>query len=394
MQILVLSSRVPWPLDKGDKLRLYHQLRYLAQIADIHLICLDDKGIDETAKNLLEGICQKVDFIPHRWWDKILGLFLSLFSGLPFSVGFFYSPLIKASIQSKTKDAHYDALYLQLVRMGPYRKGFNVPIYIDFMDCFTLSYKLRAQWSKNWFQKLFFQIECRRMNRYESKLSMDCRRSSSISARDARCIGYEIDHSDHVVIPNGVDTVYFSKNEFKSIEKTHDLVFVGNLGYFPNIQAVQFIYEQIWPLLSEKGFKNLKVLIAGSRPDQRVLKYISESFEVMADPPDIRLAYLRGKIFVAPLFCGAGQQNKILEAMSLEIPCITTTHVNASIGALPDREILLADRTEDFVRLIADLIENPGKAEDLAAQAYSMVQKNFSWKSSNQGLMKLFDLPE
>jgi glycosyltransferase involved in cell wall biosynthesis len=188
-----------------------------------------------------------------------------------------------------------------------------------------------------------------------------------------------------IVISNGVDLDYFQP---QSITKTVDLLFLGNLSYQPNRAAVDFLIQHIMPALI-KIRPTIKLNIAGAAMAEELKKYESSNIHLSGWHDDIRVAYASATLFVAPLFTGAGLQNKLLEAMSMKLPSITTSIVNASLHATENKEVIIANTTEEFVSKIIQLLDNPEQQIQLASQAYEFVSKKYGWDQSNQQLVDL-----
>ena len=134
--------------------------------------------------------------------------------------------------------------------------------------------------------------------------------------------------------------------------------------------------------VSEAGrVTHVDVLIAGARPSRAVRNLAGPGVEISGWVDDIRDAYRSGRVMVAPLLIGAGQQNKILEAMAMGVPCVTTDLVNRAIGAEPGREIFVANTAEEFATQILELLDDPALRERVAVEARDFVARNYSWRS-------------
>jgi glycosyltransferase involved in cell wall biosynthesis len=173
------------------------------------------------------------------------------------------------------------------------------------------------------------------------------------------------------------------------IEKIHDIAFIGNMGYVPNVEGARYLVQELLPKLIKK-YPNIKILIAGARPTALVQSFSSKNVTVTGWVEDIRIAYASANIFVAPLFLGSGQQNKILEAMSMEVPCITTNLVNNAIGAKDDSAIILADDANAFVKKIESLLDNPTEIQRIGIAGKEFVKDNYSWEHYVKPLEECF----
>ena len=180
-----------------------------------------------------------------------------------------------------------------------------------------------------------------------------------------------------VVVANGVDTDFFHP---LTREKEYDLVFTGNMGYPPNIDAAEFLVNKILPLVLEKR-PDLRVLIAGTSPTMRVMVLRSPHVEVSGWVPDMREAYARAKIFIAPMQLGTGLQNKLLEAMAMKIPCITSSLANQALNAKPGEEILVGETPQEYTHHILTLLKDKDSAASIGEKGLQFVLKNYSWET-------------
>ncbi|MEP6792707.1 MAG: glycosyltransferase, partial [Saprospiraceae bacterium] len=225
--------------------------------------------------------------------------------------------------------------------------------------------------------RFFFEMEARRLAAYERTIYKDFDHHIIISAQDRERL--KMPSKEHIaVIPNGVDTQYWQN--IGPNTASHDLVFVGNLGYGPNKSTASFIVKHILPELLKRKRK-VRVLIAGARPGHEVsaLNKI-EGVTVRGWVEDIREAYQDGRIFAAPMFSGLGLQNKILEAMSMRLPCVTSSMVNNAIGATPGKHILVADTIDDILSCIELLLDHPDRYEEIANAGREFVVAHYKWE--------------
>ena len=387
MRLLVLTSRFPYPLEKGDKLRIYHQIRMLSKNHEIILCALNDKPVEEEDYHELKKYCTKIYVFPISKFSIGANLTKAMLTGKSFQVAYFYRDGIMTQIRTIVQKERPDHVYCQLIRMSEYARQLPIPKTLDYMDCFSVGMERRAEESPTWL-KPFFKRESKKLTKYEGNIFSHFDAHSIISAQDRDLIKAK-DNQQISIIPNGIDLDFFEPSP--NYTPKYDLVFVGNMGYSPNVIAANYLGKSIMPLVWEKN-ADTNVLLAGARPAPKVKALTQDArIEVSGWIEDIRTAYQDGKIFVAPLFTGSGQQNKIIEAMALGIPCITTSLVNNAIGAKPNEEILIADSAEEFAGQILDLSTNPELQKKLSHNGREFVKNNISWKRSVELLESLWE---
>lgn len=383
MNVLVIAPRFPWPLEKGDKLRLYQQLRLLSRHHTLHLFAITHVPVSEHDLSHLRSICSSIHLHHIPFWRAGWNMLKGLFSSVPFSVLYFSDQAAIGSLNRLHSEIQPDLIYGQLIRSGEYLKRLAGMKVIDMMDAFSLIMKQRAEHA-SWWSRPFLQWEARRLQNYERDMPLHTSRQTFISHRDR----HEVDPDERwpaTIIPNGIDTTYFQSGSVSLDQEAYDLTFIGNLGYYPNYKAVLFLVHRIMPLVwSHRPATTL--LLAGARPVREIQKIADRRVRVIPWLDDIRQGYRKGSIFVAPIHLGAGQQNKILEAMAMELPVITTTHVNRGIQAKPNIDLLIADQPEEFAAHITRLLDAPADIDNMTRSARTFVETNYSWSTSVETL--------
>lgn len=377
MKLFVIVSRVPYPLDKGDKLRAYHQIKELSKRNEIHLCCLDDNNTSEESITHLKSICKEVSVFKLNKFKIYLNLFWALFSSKPFQVHYFYQLTVHSKIKQLIRVYNPDRIFCQLIRTAEYVKNEHTIVKtLDYMDAFSKGIDRRIETAG--LLKPIFREEAKRLLKYEH-LIFDYFDEHSIISEEDRQLIYHQNRDKIEVVTNGIDTTFFKP---LAENKSYDIIFVGNMSYAPNVSAVLFLVQEIVPLLS----KDIKVLIAGAEPSKEIKRLASSTIKVTGWIEDIREAYNSAKVFVAPLFIGTGLQNKLLEAMSMELPCITTELVNNSLKAENGLELEIANTAEDFANRISNLLNDIPKRDLLGKAARHFVEEEYSWEESTKKL--------
>lgn len=390
MKILVLTSRLPWPLDKGDKLRAYHQIRELAKTHDVYLFCLTSgkESLTATENKPLSSMIEGV--VVHRLSTvkRLVRLALAPFSARPFQVHWFYQRTAKRELDRWIAEIQPDVIYCQLVRMATYVQHMHhIPKVIDYMDALSAGIARQSRLAPRLLRWLY-RIEYRRLKGFESTVFDYFDGKTIISDADRKLIQHVENH--HIeVIPNGIDTEFFSLTHFAGERQEDDvLLFSGNMSYPPNVDAAKQLVNDVLPLVQTTG---VKVVIAGTDPAPEVRALAGENVEVTGWMEDIRSAYASATLFVAPLRIGTGQQNKILEAMAMQLPCITTQHVASGFPAIETTAPLnVANSPEGLARHIDRLLRDRKLAQSAGSLSREWVEKHCAWYASTEKLTDTF----
>ena len=323
----------------------------------------------------MEPYCKSIRIFSINKWLLPLQLLLGWFEGLPLQISYFLDRTIKRKVQYHIIHLEPDHVFCQLIRAAPYVRALPFPKTLDYMDVFSVGMLQLAERTKPF--GFLFKWEAARLAAYERTIYKDFNRHTIISVQDRNRL--KLASSDHVaVIPNGVDPSFLSYHAHKA--PAYDVVFVGNLGYGPNKEAALYLVNTLQPELIKMGL-NINILLAGARPGNK-LKRLAQPGKVTVKGwvEDIREAYADGRILVAPMFSGLGQQNKILEAMAMGLPCVTSTMVNNAIGAEENREILVGDNAKDLAGHIYQLLTNDDLYQQLASAGKAFVQSHYKWE--------------
>ncbi|MDX1478727.1 MAG: glycosyltransferase [Saprospiraceae bacterium] len=380
MRIAYITSRFPFPTEKGDKLRAFEHIRYLSRRHEVHCFSISHQPVPAEAADRLRQLCASVSVYVIPGWKVPVNIFRGMLNGLPVHVSYFLDAGLKQRMLSDLIRTAPDHIISQLIRTTEYVRSVPHSKTLDYMDTFSYGAAQRAG-SDVWWKRPFYAWESRRLRRYERQVYQDFDHHLIISGQDRSRLPLPYQRSVDVV-PNGVDLDYYQPQDRAP---RYDVVFVGNMGYLPNIEAAEFLVRRVMPQVWQ-GYPRATVCIAGARPHRRVTRLQNELVEVTGWVDDVRAYYASGKVFVAPMLSGMGQQNKILEAMAMGRPCITTSIVNNAIGAVPNQHVLLAENSRQFADQIERLISDPQLAGQLAAAARHFVATEFDWESQNKKL--------
>ncbi len=384
MRLLFILSRVPYPLEKGDKLRAFHMIRSLAQKHEIHLFCLADEQVDPEARIQLKQYCKEVHIHRIPWFVRWFGLARAVFTGKPFQVSYFYSSTAQRKLDAFIEQHMPQHIFCQLVRTVEYVKSYSLlPKTLDYMDAFSAGMKRMAERAP-FPMNLVMEAEYRRLRAYELDAARYFKHHLIISEQDANCI--DIEASIHV-IPNGIGTQFFEKRD---VARTRDVLFTGNMSYRPNVESAKFLANEIMPIVWQTH-PQTKLTLAGATPSPAVLQLKSEKVEVTGWVDDIVEVYQSSKVFIAPMLVNSGLQNKLLEAMACKLPSITTELANNALHAKPNVEVLIGTNAQELAERICFYLDHPEEAQEIAQRGFEHVVNQYSWEHESDRIEQLIE---
>jgi sugar transferase (PEP-CTERM/EpsH1 system associated) len=384
MKLFIILSRVPFPLDKGDKLRAFHQIKHLSKSNEIHLCCLNDIKIDKSSIKAIEPYCKTINVFKISRWSKCINVFLAFLSGKPFQVGYFYNSSIRKKISNLIMEIEPDHIFCQLIRVTEYVKHVQISKTLDYQDVLSKGMERRLANCQSYLRPVI-RYEASKLKKYESLIFDHFDNKTIISDSDRQCIDHP-KKNEIVIVPNGVDIDFFTPQK---TAKEFDLLFTGNMSYPPNVLSVEYIVKRILPIVHIVN-PDVRLLIAGIDPSHRVKMLASEKVIVSGWVDDIRKCYDRSRIFIAPMQIGTGMQNKILEAMAMKLPCITSNLANNSIGAADGKEILIADAPQKYADIVNALLADESMAMEIAEKGNNFVRNIYNWSVQTSKLEDLF----
>ncbi len=375
--IFVILSRIPYPLEKGDKLRAFYQIRELSRHHELIICALSDEKPHILAHRELGKYSKNIYFFRLRRCGIIFSLGGAVFSGKPFQTAYFFSKRIRRNIISLIDKHKPDHIFCQLIRTAEYATGVNIDKTIDYQDVFSEGLRRRLEFAP-WYLKPLLSAEFRRVKRYERTVFDLFDKKTIISYPDRDKIPHP-GRDSITVIPNGVDTNFFRP---ENLDKEFDILFTGNMAYPPNVDGAEFLVKEIMPLVW-RDFPETRVVIAGANPAPGVRALEGRNVIITGWVDDIREYYWRSRIFVAPMRIGTGLQNKVLEAMATRLPCITSPLANAALRAKDGKQVLIGSDKGEYAQHILSLLKDKDLGRYLGEEGYSFVLDGFNWKSTS-----------
>ena len=377
MKILVVLPRFPHPLDKGDKLRAFNQIRCLSAKHEVYLFCTSDSWVHDDDFEEVKKYCKDITVVHPNKIVAAWNVVKAAFSARSLQVAYWTSKKTVKKYRKFEKKVQPDVLYCQMIRTMKWVKKSTTPKVIDFQDALSKNIE-RRMYHAGWFWKkvLHFEFKMVRSCEYDAFDIFDG--FTIISAPDRDVIPHRRS-PEIVVLPNGIDTEYFAPQE---VAKDYDVVFCGNMKYPPNVDAAKHLVKDIMPKVWEKC-PEARVLISGTNPTKDVKHLAGERVTVTGRVEDIRQSYAQSKVFVAPMRMGSGMQNKLLEAMAMGLPCITSKIASDALDTEADKHLLVGGEADDFAQKIVALLQDESHRAEIADEGSRFVREKFNWEKCN-----------
>ncbi|CAG0975863.1 polysaccharide biosynthesis protein PslH [Anaerolineales bacterium] len=386
MNILFLSHRIPYPPNKGDKIRSFHEIKYLAREHNLHLAFLvdDERDLEHVAGLKDYCIDYRYDVISPTW-QKIKSL-PYLMTNTALSVPYFYSARLQEQIDRLLDDAAIDAIFCFSSPMAEYvfrsrhydgsRCG-SARLVMDFVDVDSDKWRMYAGFT-GFPHGAVYRREWRRLEEYEKRVGEAFDWSVFVSDKEVELFHSFCPQARTMAIPNGVDTDYFGKiGAIGSTDKT--ILFMGAMDYYPNEDAVVHFADDIWPLVRSE-LPNARFVIAGSKPGPRVtaLAGRGENIDVTGFVPDIRPYLAEAGVFVAPFRIARGIQNKVLEAMAAGVPVVARPEAVQGVTG-HNGSIRVESDPAAFARAVVECLRDEEKRGIMISEARRFVATHHDW---------------
>lgn len=397
LKILYITHRVPYPPIKGDKIRSFNTIKYLTRFHTVDLICMTDKPEERRCEAHLKKYCRKVAIVPFRKLRATIDGIFYLIRGRTISEGYHYNKNFIEKLDAWLDEVKYDAIIVfssfmgEHIRLRSQRKRIDrtTRLIMDFCD--VDSDKWNQYYQKSWFpSNLIYRIESKRLFEYEKVINRVFDHSVFISLKEVELFRKLAPKAMNIsVIPNGVDAEYFypQKGAPDKLSASPVIMFVGAMDYFANIEGVKWFCRKILGKIRAE-FPSLKFFIVGQNPIPSVkrLEKIG-GVEVTGYVKDTRHYYQNSELCVVPLRIARGVQNKVLEAMAMKMAVVTTSAAVQGIDVVPGKHLMLADNSEEFSKIVLELLKDPQRREELGAAARKFIETEYVWHDK----MKMFE---
>ncbi len=380
MRLLFLTSRLPYPPDRGDRVRTYQILKTLAREHKTTLVSFVAHEEERGNVNKLSAHCEDIHLVHQPTWRSNIAVALNVWRDVPLQILYYRSNQMQRKIDNLLKTRSFDVAYIHLFRMAPYW-GKHPEIYsiLDLTD--LISSELRASIPyQNAFWRSIYHLEFTRVKNFEQRVASRFDEVWFISKRDRDLYAQSAPQTRLQVIPSCIDEslFLFQRPDNQSIKLKPKLLFVGNLEVKHNIDALTYLVKEVLPLIqSEVPGCELLIAGAGNRKTANGLERYP-GVRVVGFVPDLRTVYAETSVSIAPLRFSAGVQFKAIEAMAAGLPVVTTSDVSDGLGTEPGRDLLVGDSAESFAVQVVRLLQDKQLSLKLGHAGRAFVREYFT----------------
>lgn len=387
MNILYLCHRIPFPPDKGDKIRSFHHIESLGARHRVHVATFIDSAEDERHVPELARRCASLCVDRRTAMTNLGRAAVALLTGEPFSVACFRSRAVARGVERVLREERIDLALAFSSGMAQYvEHTLGIARVIDFVDVDSekwRAYAARDRGPLGW----IYAREADLLLRHDARIARTFDRSLFVSETEAALFRERTGAANVSAIPMGVDLEYFHP----TAEPPHHpvLAFVGMMSYMPNVDAMRFFVEEALPLI-RRQVPDVRLLIVGRDPTPAVRALADPPrIEVTGGVPDVRPYLRQAAVAIAPFRISRGMQSKVLEAMASGLPVVGTRLAFQGIPAGEGDGIQTAERPEDLAAAIVRLLEDPAQRSARGERARRYIERNHRWADHGEALEAL-----
>ncbi len=387
-EILFLAHRIPYPPNKGDKIRSWHILEHLSRSHKVHMGCFVDDAQDWQYVSHLKSVCAETHFSSLGYLRARLRSLKGLMTGAPLTIACYQDRKFDSWVRHILESRPIEAVFLFSSATGQFMEGrykSDQPVVMDYVDVDSDKW---AQYAKihKWPMSWIYQRESRVLLEYERALAKKVDAGLFVSQSEADMFRQLVpEAADRIgYLNNGVDFESFAPARAASSPYSGQgpfLVFTGAMDYWANVDAVQWFAREIFPEIRKKH-SQAQFYIVGGKPTNAVQELSNiEGISVTGRVPEVQPYLGHADVVVCPMRIARGIQNKVLEGMAMGKAVVATGQAFEGISARPGEELLVADDPEDFARSVCDLLDG-ARAGAMGEAARARILSDYGWSGN------------
>ena len=390
--LLFLAHRIPYPPNKGDKIRSYHFLKYLTDAYTVHLGTFVDDSNDWQYTDKLDAICAETCYLGLNPLQAKIKSLQGLLTGEALSLPYYKNQAMQNWVDSTIKTYSIKKVLIFSSVMAQFiKKTHDVEMIVDFVDVDSDKWRQYAI-SKKGLGAWIYKRESKYLFNYEKKIAEQAKASFFVSEQEAALFKSLAPKASEKMthINNGVDTDYFSPEQMFATPYSSNedvIVFTGAMDYWANVDAVKWFAEDIFSRFT-KNYPALKFYIVGSRPTKVVEALANKTIVVTGAVDDVRPYLAHAKLVVAPLRIARGIQNKVLEAMAMGKYVIATSAAMEGILYSETLDVSVGDEVHVIIKQLEELLQK-NSSVTISNNNRDFVTARFSWEQNANQLISL-----
>jgi sugar transferase (PEP-CTERM/EpsH1 system associated) len=381
MRMLLLTHRLPYPPNRGDRIRSFHLLKFLAARGEVSLACTTEEAIPDDTIPTLSEYCSQIEICPISVVGKSGRAVGSLAVGRSATEGYFWHPRLATTVSKWAGAERFDVVVCYCSGMYRYTKLpalRDQQVIVDMVDVDSQKWTDCAERAP-FFKSLLYRLESRRVRRLEAEIAARATAITFVSSEERELFAANETRVPIRVVGNGVDLNFFSPPKDVPTAEPHTSCFVGVLNYPPNVDGLRWFVDQVWPGVRCE-IPTARFLIVGKSPVASVQRLAAvPGVELHANVPDVRPFVARSAVAIAPMRFARGVQNKILEAMAMEKAVVATPQSLEGLVAQPGVDLLEASAPEDWSTTLCSLLRDPTRVARIGSAARHYVEQNHCW---------------
>ncbi len=386
LSVLFVTTRFPHPIYTGDRVRAYHQVRLLARRHRVTLACFDAADGEHAGRREMDACCARVITEPFDRAAAAWRLARHAWSDTPLQVAMYGAGRLRQRVMDAVSQARFDVLHVQLARALPLVEGLDtLPRVVDLVDALSMNMHRRAKGDRApW--RWAARVDARRLAAYERRVCRDAHTITVVASADREVIG---EFPNLRVNANGVDLGEFP---FSAAPRPlASVVFTGNLGYYPNVEAACWLAHTVMPVVW-RARPEARLTLAGARPHRRVLALARHDprVEVAGFVAHMREPLSAARVAMAPMRSGSGQLLKVLEAMAVGTPVVATPEGLSGIDAVHGEHAMIGEDATTLAAHVLRLFDDEDLAGRLARNGRALVERCYTWEHSVEALEALY----
>ncbi len=378
IKILHLMPYSPEPTISGGTLRIHHLLKHLALNHDVTVVCFGDPGTFSMIEGAFQSRLEGVHVVPYPWVGRYrrLGQAYAHFTKFSFLQSIFISNEMQRTIDRLLDRRAFDLVQTEFCMMAAFRVGTDA---LRVLDAHNVEYDNFSRWAENarsWLRRYHYRREYRKLLHEELAAY---RRQDAIfvtSERDKEILSAAVPQVPKFIVPNGVDTSYFRPAQTPS--EPYSLVFTGMMGYVPNYDGMLYFLDEIFPLV-QRAIPEAKIYIVGNKPPRVLLRRAARNVIITGYVEDVRPYIWRSSVYVVPLRMGGGTRLKVMEAMAMKKPIVSTSIGCEGIDVKHGESVLIADRPDEFAGSVVELLSNAALKHRLIQKSCELARSKYEW---------------